>query len=185
MELYELLFNDVEKVELIVDNIEIKEYDILSKFKRFSLINIRDSNIIVNGISIYLEFFLQNSNLDCNSFQLSFYNISKKIIVSKKNVISQNLNFSLFCGRYKYTLSQFCNDLDILIEKEIDFRNNSYMYYKRWKNVYSNAFKEMNLNLPKEKIENIIGTEENIHLIYNYIKLKFQFYFITLNCLKL
>ena len=40
MELYELLFYDEDKIELI-DGKEIKEYDSFSKFKRFSLINIK------------------------------------------------------------------------------------------------------------------------------------------------
>ena len=41
-ELYELLFYDEDKIELIVDEKEIKEYDSISKFKRFSLINIKN-----------------------------------------------------------------------------------------------------------------------------------------------
>ena len=57
IELYELLFYNEEKVELIVDNEKINEYDIISKFKRFSLINISNYEIKVNGTMINLVNF--------------------------------------------------------------------------------------------------------------------------------
>ena len=80
MELYELLFYDEDKVELIVDGKEIKEYDSISKFKRFSLININNCKIKINGTEINLENFIKIGNLRGNSFQLSFYDIQLKFL---------------------------------------------------------------------------------------------------------
>ena len=99
-ELYELLFYNEEKVELIVDNEKINEYDTISKFKRFSLINICNNEIKVNDTIINLGHFWQVKNHKGNSFQLSFYDISQKYIVSKKIMKVQKMNFSIFYGKY-------------------------------------------------------------------------------------
>ena len=96
MELYELLFYDEDKIELIVDGMEIKEYDSLSKFKRFSLINIKNYKIKINGTEINIQNFLNFSNYTNKSYQLSFYDIQQKFIVSKKIKSIQNMNFFNF-----------------------------------------------------------------------------------------
>ena len=100
MELYELLFYNEEKVEIIVDGQEIKDYDSFSKFKRFSFINISNYEIKVNGMVINLENYLPNKNYKRNSFQLSFYDINKKYIVSKRIMKIKKANFSIFYRKY-------------------------------------------------------------------------------------
>ena len=95
-ELYELLFYDEDKIELIEDEKEIKEYDSISKFKRFSLINIKNYKIKINVTEINIQNFLNFSNYTNKSYQLSFYDIQQKFIVSKKIKSIQNMNFFNF-----------------------------------------------------------------------------------------
>ena len=104
-ELYELLFYDEEKIELIVDGKEIKEYDSLAKFKRFSLINIKNYKIKINGTEINLQNYINFKNFETNSYQTSFYDIQQKFIVSKEIKQIQYMDFFDFYD--KHNLSQY------------------------------------------------------------------------------
>lgn len=87
--------------------------------------------------------FLQNSNLEGNSFQLSFYDISQKYIVSKRIMKVQHMNFSLLYGKYINDLTKYTSDLDLLREKESEFKNNASKLYENWINIYSRLTKNL------------------------------------------
>ena len=71
--LYELIFYNEDNIKISADNIQIKDYDHCSKFKRFSLINLKNTIIKVNDIEINLEDFEPNNSGKDNSFQFSFF----------------------------------------------------------------------------------------------------------------
>ena len=113
-ELYELLFYDEDKIELIGDEKEIKEYDSISKFKIFSLINIKNYKIKINGTEINIQNFLNFSNYTNKSYQLSFYDIQQKFIVSKKIKPIQNMNFFDFYEKNNTGLKDYSSNIDKL-----------------------------------------------------------------------
>ena len=81
---------------------EIKEFDEYSNFKRFSLVNIDTNEIMINGNKIDLFQFYPRNLENGNSFQLSFYDIGKKYIVSKDGKITEiKENKDEFFGRVK------------------------------------------------------------------------------------
>ena len=180
-ELYELLFYNEEKVELIVDNEKINEYDTISKFKRFSLINICNNEIKVNDTIINLGHFWQVKNHKGNSFQLSFYDISQKYIVSKKIMKVQKMNFSIFYGKYINYLNKSSTELDSLRKKESEFKNNVAKFNQNWINIYARINDELNLNLPKKELEILINEDKYLDFIYLYIKLHMFFIFCKNN----
>lgn len=107
MVLYELLFYDEENVKIIVDDIEIKEYDNVGKFKRFDLITILKCKIKVNETELFLYEFVKLNNLNGNSFQFSFYDINNKYIVSKRINTIENMSFSSFYNKYIKKLNRY------------------------------------------------------------------------------
>ena len=81
--LHELLFFDVERLTIIVDGKQINEYDCFGKFKKVSLINIKNYEIEINGNKINLGDFRFVYDFKDNSFRYSFYDIEQKLIASK------------------------------------------------------------------------------------------------------
>ena len=83
---FELLFYGEESVKIIAENdIIINDFDKCSKFQRFSLINLNNTKIKVNDIEIDLiKFFPLKQGKKSNSYHYSFYDISKKYIISKE-----------------------------------------------------------------------------------------------------
>ena len=163
-------------MELIVDGKEIKEYDSLSKFKRFSLINIKNHKIKINGTEINLENFIKMGNLRGNSFQLSFYDIKQKFIVSKK-IKPIFMNFSNFYDKYNAKLKDYSSNIDELIKNKNEFEKNASVLFEDSLTFFSAFIDELNLNLPKNILENIIKDNEHLEFIFNYIKLRFFFIF--------
>ena len=174
MELYELLFYREDKIELIVDNEEIKEFDSFSQFKRFSLINIGNYEIKINGITINLEEFLNNNG---NSFQLSFYDINQKYIVSKGIVTKQNMNFSLFYGKYINDLNKYCLDLDKLLKKSNNFEVDLSDFNKKCLKINIKITRDLNLNIPKKELEIQLNDEKYLIFIFLYIKIYISYIF--------
>ena len=164
-------------MELIVDGKEIKEYDSLSKFKRFSLINIKNHKIKINGTEINLENFIRMGNLRGNPFQLSFYDIKQKFIVSKKIKPIQFMNFSNFYDKYNAKLKDYSSNIDELIKNKNEFEKNASVLFEDSLTFFSAFIDELNLNLPKNILENIIKDNEHLEFIFNYIKLRFFFIF--------
>ena len=93
--LHELLFYDVETLTIIVDGQKINEYDCFGKFKRVSLINIKNYEIEINGNKINLSHFRPIFDPKDNSFQYSFYDIEQRLISSKviKPINMKNFSF--------------------------------------------------------------------------------------------
>ena len=177
MELYELLFYDEDKIELIVDGKEIKEYDTISKFKRYSLINIKNYNIQINGKEINIEEFKKSSSLTCNSYQLSFYDIQEKLIVSKIIKPVQDANFSNFYEKYNLRLINFSSDIDELKKNKDEFKENAKELYEKSLLFFSEITKKINLNLPKNKLKEIINENNHLEFFFNFIKLRIFFIF--------
>ena len=177
VELYELLFYNEEKVELIVDGKEIKEYDSISKFKRFSLINILKYTIKINGTEINLTNVLQNTDKSGNSYQLSFYDISKKYIVSKKIKPIQNMNFSMFYRKYINDSNDFSVEFEKLTSNKDEFKNSIDTIYQQYFYIYNAITSGLNLKLPKQELENMLKEENNLDFIYSYIKMNVFFTF--------
>ena len=164
-------------MKLIVDGKEIKEYDSISKFKRFSLINIKNNKIKINGTEINLENFIKIENLRGNSFQLSFYDVQQKFIVSKKIQLIQFMSFSNFYEKYDARLKDFSANLDELIKNKNEFEKNALILFEDNLIFFNIIIEELNLNLPKNRLKNIINDSNHLEFIYNYIKLKFFFIF--------
>jgi hypothetical protein len=83
VELHELLFFDVEELNIIVDGKKINSYDCFGKFKKVSLINLDNYEIGINGNKINLSNFRPYCEPKDNSFMYSFYDIEQKLIASK------------------------------------------------------------------------------------------------------
>lgn len=177
MELYELLFYDEDKIELIVDGKEIKEYDTISKFKRYSLINIKNYKVQINGKEINIEDFIKSSNLSCNSYQLSFYDIQKKFIVSKRIKLVKNVSFSNFYEKYNSRLIEFFSNIDDLKKNKDEFKEKASELYENSLFFFSKMTKEINLNLPKNKLKEIINENKHLEFFFHYIKLRIFFIF--------
>jgi hypothetical protein len=91
----------------------------------------KKNEIKVNGALINLKDFLKNTNLKGNFFQLSFYDINHKYIVSKKIMKIQYMNFSLFYGKYINDLTEYSSDLDSLKKEENKFKDNASKFYRK------------------------------------------------------
>ena len=174
MELYELLFYNEEKIELIVDNEKIEECDSFSKFKRYSLINIGEYEIKVNGQKINLEDFLTKKG---NSFQLSFYDINKKYIVSKRIIKSQHMNFQIFYEKYINNLNKYSSAIDELLINKEEFEKNLIALNESHTNIITKIECTLNLNLPKTELETLLNDENYLDFFYLYIKIYFSYYF--------
>ena len=181
MNLFELLFYNQEKVEIIVDGEEIKEYDSISKIKRFSLIYIKNYEITVNGISIDLKNFINQKNYEQNSFQLSFYDISKNFIVSKRIMKFSDLNFKLFYENYINHLRNYSNDLDLLCKNETEFEKDCKSFYSSCFKIYKNISNDLNLILPKNEMENLLNNCIYLEFFYFFLKIHIFYIFYTYN----
>ena len=93
---FECLFYKEENLNIVIKGEEIKEFDEYSNFKRFSLVNIDTNEIMINGNKIDLFQFYPRNLENGNSFQLSFYDIGKKYIVSKNIMPLKEINFIKF-----------------------------------------------------------------------------------------
>ena len=177
LELYELLFYNEDNIEIIVDNEEIKEYDSFGKFKRFSLINTSNYEIKVNGTIINLKEYLYNPNHNNNSFQLSFYDINQKYIVSKRIIKINNMNFSLFYEKYINELNNCSLLLDLLCSNKTEFENDFNRFYSTYLNVYLTILDELNLNIPKSQLEKYLNEDKYLNFIYLFVKLQIFYIF--------
>ena len=148
--LFELLFYNEDTVKISVDDIEIKDYDQCSKFKRFGLINLNNKIIKVNDIEVNLEDFVPNISENSNSFHFSFYNITKKYIVSKNIRIPQKRNISNYYEKEYDVLTEFSKSLFDL-KKEIEINKNESYFNKKYEKLFEKYFfylvtlKELNL----------------------------------------
>ena len=180
-ELYELLFYDEEKIELIVDGKEIKEYDSLAKFKRFSLINIQNYKIKINGTEINLQNYINFKNFETNSYQTSFYDIQQKFIVSKEIKQIQYMDFFDLYDKHNLGLNNCSSKIDELTENKDEFTKNASLLCEDNKIFFINITKQLNLNLNEKSVKNIINDYKYLKFIYNYIKLRiFLIFHITI-----
>ena len=115
-------------------------------------------------------------NLRGNSFQLSFYDIKQKFIVSKK-IKPIFMNFSNFYDKYNARLKDYSSNIDELIKNKNEFEKNASVLFEDSLTFFSAFIDELNLNLPKNILENIIKDNEHLEFIFNYIKLRFFFIF--------
>ena len=155
---------------------EIKEYDICSKFKRFSLINVDDKDITINETKIILYKFLP-INTKGNSFQYSFYDIQNQYIASKQIQPIKKMNFKIFydqkinnledCSQKIETIKNDDKNYDVKI-----FEANALGLYHLYKKIYFDLLKEVNFHLPKEELENILNEKEHLHFFYLFAKLR-------------
>jgi len=179
MELYELIFFNEENIKLIVDGKEIKEYDVVGKFKRFALINISNYKIIINETEIYLYEFVQYNNHKGNSFQLSIYDIKNKYIVSKRIKTIENMSFPSFYAKHTQKLNKMSTDILELMENKNKFKENLYQFYLIYMNNFSEITEYLNLNLPKQKLEDTINDANYLDFIYSYIKARIFYIYYT------
>ena len=171
-ELYELLFYDEDKIELIVDGKEIKEYDSLDKFKRFSLVNIKNYKIKINGTEINLQNYINFKNLENNSYQLSFYDIQQKFIVSKEIKQIQYMDFLDFYDKHNSGLNNCSLNIDELTKNKDEFSKKSSLLYEDNEIFFISITKQLNLNLTEKSVKNIINDCKYLKFIYNYIQLR-------------
>ena len=115
-------------------------------------------------------------NLRGNSFQLSFYDIKQKFIVSKKIKPIQFMNFSNFYDKYNARLKDYSSNIDELIKNKNEFEKNASVLFEDSLTFFT-FIDELNLNLPKNRLEKIINDDEHLEFIFNYIKLRFFFIF--------
>lgn len=175
---FELLFYGEESVEIITeDGIKINEFDKCSKFQRFSLINLNSPKIKVNGFEINLLKFLPlKRNSKANSFHYSFYDITQKYIVSKQINIIENLNMEKYYQE-RYSLFKMCSEEiinyslqlkeDMTMEFEKDKLSELIMkYQKQFLDVA-----KLNLNLPNEKLSQLLNEDKYIEFFFNFSKL--------------
>ena len=121
---FECVFYKEDKLNITVKGEKIKEYDEYSNFKRFSLVNIDTNEIEINGNKINLFHFYPRNSQSGNSFQLSFYDINKKFIVSKNITPFKEMNFMNFYEEKKVNLEEFSEKLSQLAEDEPNFDKN-------------------------------------------------------------
>ena len=155
----------------------MKKLKIMTHYPNSKDINISNYEIKVNGTVINLEDYLPNRNYKRNSFQLSFYDINKKYIVSKRIMKIKNANFSIFYGKYICDLKKFSEVLDMLCTDQTEFNNDLSIFYDRCLNTYTNIADELNLILPKKELENILNDEKYLYFIYFYIKIHLAYIF--------
>ena len=184
--LYELIFYNEDEIKISVGDVEITDYDQCSKFKRFGLININNRIIKINNIEINLEYFEPDISGNANSFQFSFYNITKKYIVSKIIQIPQKKSIFNYYENEYHTLSQFSQKL-INLKQEIKINKNETLFNEKYGLLFNNyiyyfkKMKELNLILPKKYLQNIINDDKYVTLFYYITQLMIFYIFSTCN----
>jgi len=172
--LHELLFYDVETLTIIVDGLKINEYDCFGKFKRVSLINIKNYEIEINGNKIDLSHFRPIFDLKDNSFQYSFYDIEQRLIASK---VIKPINMKDFSSIYYQNiqgLKEFSDDISLIktaesLDKKFSDLNKEYPF------LYLGLLDELNLVLPNKILQNILNKNEYVYFFYYFAKLKIFF----------
>ena len=175
---FECLFYKEDNLKISVNGEEIKEYDIYTNFKRYSFVNLETSEININGNNIDIfRFCPKTQDKNNNSIQLSFYDISNKYIVSKYITPIQEMNFFNFYKTKNSNINQFSNELEKIKENKNDFKYNISNLAKVYELTFNNIEKELNLNLPKKKLENLFNKEEYLNFFYSYSKMRLFFHF--------
>ena len=176
---FECLFYKEDNLKISVNGEEIKEYDIYTNFKRYSFVNLETSEININGNNIDIfRFCPKTQDKNNNSIQLSFYDISNKYIVSKYITPIQEMNFFNFYKTKNSNINQFSNELEKIKENKNDFKYNISNLAKVYELTFNNIEKELNLNLPKKKLENLFNKEEYLNFFYSYSKMRLLYFFI-------
>ena len=175
---FECLFYKEDNLKISVKGEEIKEYDIDSNFKRYSFVNLATSEININGNNIDIfRFCPKIPEKNNNSIQLSFYDISNKYIVSKYITPIQEMNFFNFYKTKNSNINQFSNELEKIKENQNDFKYDISNLAKVYELTFNKIEKELNLNLPKKKLENLFNKEEYLNFFYSYSKMRLFFHF--------
>ena len=174
---FECLFYKEENLNIVIKGEEIKEFDEYSNFKRFSLVNIDTNEIMINGNKIDLFQFYPTNLENGNSFQLSFYDIGKKYIVSKNIMPLKEINFIKFYKEKKVNLEEFSNKVSKLNEDPNNFLKNVFGLASIYKLTYSKIENELNLNIPKPTLKNLFDKEEYLYFFYNFSKMRLFYLF--------
>lgn len=129
--------------------------------------------IIINSCYIDLSKFYPkikaNINEDYNSYELSFYSIKEKIILSKliqKQVVQST--YEDIYNKFKDPIESFKQDIEILLNLAKSEGKNKYIekLYKI-KNFYKDlAFPTVNLNKQKSKLEKEFSKDEYINFTF-------------------
>ena len=171
VELHELLFFDVEELNIIVDGKKINSYDCFGKFKKVSLINLDNYEIGINGNKINLSNFRPYCEPKDNSFMYSFYDIEQKLIASKLIKTLELKDFNLIFEQNINILERYSNDISEIKSAE-SFNRVFSSLNNRYCNLYLKLKDEFNLVLPKTILEKTLNQDIFVDFFYYYAKLK-------------
>jgi len=176
---FELLFYGEETLKIIAENdIIIDDFDKCSKFQRCSLINLNNTKIKVNDAEIdLLKFLPLKKSKKSNSYHYSFYDISKKYIISKEINIIQKLNMEKYYNKNSYLFKKCSNDIS---NYSLELQKNPKTKFdisqlKQLIPKYQNQFSDiidLNLNLPCEKLNQLLNKEKYLDFFYHISKLE-------------
>jgi len=167
---YLLLFHNLEVIKINLMGRCLEECDNNSnKYrKRIILANLTDPYIKINNIGILLDKFTKG--LDSSSYQLSFYDLAKKLIVTKMIEMPQHMeNIESIYEKYSETFKQFIVEFNKLLIDEKEFNDK----FNKLNTKYNNfVFPKYFLNVSPKKIEQEFNQEKYIDFFYNMMILK-------------
>ena len=164
--------NQEEKIKINIPscNLELDKYDTNdNKYrKRIILVNATSTYIKINKVGINLSEFIKDFN--GSSYQLSVYNLQKRIIVTKMLEISKpNESFENIYNNNSSLFNNFIKDFKDALKDEKEFEIKFSNLYNNYKNtIYPKYF----LNISRKKIENELNNEKYIDFFYNMLIFK-------------
>ena len=169
---FQLLFNNADKITIRIPTTEnvLTEYDTnKNKYrKRFTLINTVFTSIKVNDIE--MDLLAYNEAAPISSYQLSIYNLSKKLVVSKKLEMPKEINsFESIYQMYHQNFDDFKKEFVSALSDESNFIKN----FKDLESKFSHiTYPDYFLNIPKNKIIEQLDNENYIDFFYNIMIFK-------------
>jgi hypothetical protein len=155
---YQLLFHKLEAIKINLMEYSLEESDNNSnKFrKRIILANLTNPYIRINNIGILLSNF--TDDIIASSYQLSFYDLAKKLIVTKKLEMPQEVeNMESIYKKHSETFKEFIVEFNKALKDEKAFADNFYNLINKYNDV---VFPNYFLNVSRKKIKKEINKEE-------------------------
>jgi hypothetical protein len=148
---YQLLFHKLEAIKINLMEYSLEESDNNSnKFrKRIILANLTNPYIRINNIGILLSNF--TDDIIASSYQLSFYDLAKKLIVTKKLEMPQEVeNMESIYKKHYETFKEFIVEFNKALKDEKAFTDN---FYNLKKNNNNFDFQNIFLIVLKKKLK--------------------------------
>ena len=167
---YQLLFYKLEVIKINFIDFMLEECDNNSnKFrKRIILANFPSQYIKINNIGILLSNF--TNDINASSYQLSFYDLAKKLIVTKKLEMPQEVeSMESIYKKHSDTFKEFIVEFNNALKNEKNFTDYFYNLINKYNSI---IFPKYFLNVSRKKITKEINKEEYFDFFYNMMVLK-------------